>query len=64
MLPDLSPQVELLIQGLCLFAQLAFAAMILSKAGRSPYFAVLAIIPYVFIVAIWVFAFTRWPKRP
>lgn len=63
MMAGFSPQLELLVQGLCLFALLCFSTMILSKSGRSPYYAVLMIVPYVAIIALWVFAFTAWPKR-
>lgn len=63
MMADLSPQLELLAQGLGLFALLCFSAMILSKSGRSPYYAVLMIVPVVASISVWVFALTVWPKR-
>lgn len=37
--------------------------VILRKAGRSPWWAILAIIPWVNVVALWVFALTAWPKQ-
>lgn len=37
--------------------------IILRKAGRSPWWAILAIIPWVNVVALWVFALTAWPKQ-
>ena len=48
--------------GIGLFAMLSFSCIIASRAGRSPYFALLMLFPYVQVVAIWVFAFTAWPK--
>lgn len=37
------------------------SAKILSRAGRSRWWTVVALIPYVNIIGLWVFAFTRWP---
>ena len=51
-----------LAQGIFLFTILAFAAVILARAGRSPYFAFFIIIPYVQIAAVWAFAFCLWPR--
>ena len=36
-------------------------AKILARTGRSRWWAILALIPWVNIAALWVFAFTRWP---
>lgn len=52
-----------LTQGILAFVEIALAAVVLSRAGRSPYLAFLIILPYVQIVAIWMFAFTVWPKQ-
>lgn len=54
---------QYLLQGLIIFSAIAAAAVVLSRAGRSPYYALLIIIPYVQIIALWIFAFTLWPKR-
>lgn len=53
---------QYLVRGVLLFVLMACSAVALSRAGRSPYWAVLLIVPYVFIVAVWVFAFCRWPR--
>jgi uncharacterized membrane protein YhaH (DUF805 family) len=53
---------NLLFQGILMFFSLCFSAVILGRAGRSPYWAFLLIIPYVQIVALWMFAFCIWPK--
>lgn len=52
-----------LLQGILVFISIACAAVTLSRAGRSPYYALLIVIPYVQIAALWVFAFTPWIKR-
>lgn len=35
---------------------------IIQKAGFSPLWTLLALIPVVNLVALWVFAFARWPS--
>lgn len=40
-----------------------FFARVMPKAGFSPWWAVLALIPVGNIIALWVFAFIEWPKR-
>lgn len=54
----------LLFQGLMLFAQMTLACVVVTRAGRSPYWALLAIVPffYLLVIGVWVFAFCRWPK--
>ena len=37
-------------------------AFVLVRAGRSPLWSVLLLIPVVQLVALWVFAFVRWPS--
>lgn len=37
------------------------AAKILRRAGFSPWWAVLYLLPVVSWVALWIFAFARWP---
>jgi len=34
---------------------------ILGKAGYSPWFALVSFVPFVNIVALWIFAFIPWP---
>jgi hypothetical protein len=35
---------------------------ILSRMGFSPFWAILAFIPFVNLVALWVLAFADWPR--
>jgi predicted ABC-type exoprotein transport system permease subunit len=35
---------------------------IVRKAGFSPFWGILAFVPLVNIIALWVFAFIRWPR--
>lgn len=54
--------IQYVTRGLLIFSLMSCSAVILSRAGRSPYWAVFTIVPYVIIAAIWLFAFTKWPK--
>jgi hypothetical protein len=38
-------------------------ANILHRAGRSRWWTILAFLPLVNLIGLWVFAFTRWPNR-
>ncbi len=38
-------------------------ANILHRAGRSRWWTILAFVPLVNLIGLWVFAFTRWPDR-
>lgn len=38
-------------------------AMILKKAGRSPFWVLLGFLPGVNLVALYLFAFTTWPSQ-
>lgn len=59
--PDLPLWGQYLLQGILIFVMLASAAVVLSRAGRSPYLVFLLVVPYVQIIALWAFAFTLWP---
>ena len=37
---------------------------ILDRAGLSPLWSVLALIPVVNLIALWLFAYAEWPKLP
>jgi hypothetical protein len=37
-------------------------ANILHRAGRSRWWTILAFVPLVNLIGLWVFAFTRWPN--
>lgn len=59
---DLPEWARYLSCGLLLFALMSLSAVILSRAGKSPYWALFTVIPYMIIIAVWFFAFTKWPK--
>jgi hypothetical protein len=60
---DAVPQwAQYLAQGLLLFALMASSAVVLSRAGKNPYWALFTVIPYVVVAIVWVFAWSRWPK--
>lgn len=52
-----------LIEGILTFIGIASGAVVLTRAGRNPYWVFLALIPVVNIIAVWYFAFSIWPKR-
>ena len=39
-------------------------ARILHRAGRSRWWTILAFLPFVNLVGLWLFAFSRWPNAP
>lgn len=39
-----------------------FVAKILNKAGFSGWFSLLSLVPFLNIIALWVFAFVDWPN--
>ena len=38
------------------------AANILHRAGRSRWWTIIAFVPLLNLIGLWVFAFSRWPK--
>lgn len=60
MLPDWA---QLLVQGLGLGLLMVAGAVAASRAGRSPYWGLCIIIPYLSIAVIWAFAFCEWPTE-
>jgi hypothetical protein len=53
---------QYLAQGLLMFGLMSFSAVILSRAGRSPYWAIFTVMPYFIVAAVWVLALTSWPR--
>ena len=55
---------QYLLQGICLCAVLVFGAIVAGRTGRSPYWALLLIVPLPFlsVILVWAFAHTRWPR--
>jgi hypothetical protein len=39
-----------------------FFSRIVAKAGFSPWWALLVMVPLVNVIALWVFAFVPWPS--
>jgi len=54
---------QFLLQGILIFTLIAATAVALGKAGRNPYLAFQIAVPYVQIIALWVFAFAAWKKK-
>ncbi|WP_372398105.1 hypothetical protein ABMY26_15275 [Azospirillum sp. HJ39] len=57
----LEPWQYYLIVSLVLTYTMVAGGWVLAKAGRSPLWILLLLFPYVNILAIWVFAYMRWP---
>ncbi|MEQ9812675.1 MAG: hypothetical protein RLO50_07820 [Azospirillaceae bacterium] len=51
-----------LIVSAIIVAKIGAAGFVLVKAGRSPIWALILLLPFVEVVAVWVFAFSRWPR--
>ncbi|MDD9901414.1 MAG: hypothetical protein OXT65_10575 [Alphaproteobacteria bacterium] len=51
----------LLFAGLYVFAMMAMSCVIWSRAGKSPYYALFWLVPYVQLLMFWMLAFQRWP---
>ena len=56
------PVAQHLVAGVIIVAMMGCGAFVLVRAGRSPLWSVLLLIPVVQLVALWVFAFVRWPR--
>ena len=48
---------------ICLTYVLSMGGWALARAGLSPLWVLLLLIPWVNIVAIWAFAYARWPAE-
>jgi hypothetical protein len=59
-LPDWA---ELLVRGLYLGLLMCAAAVAASRAGRSPYWGLCAIVPFLIIAVTWALAFCEWPTE-
>ena len=58
-LPD---WVAMLIVSIWLSLVIIMSGFILARTGRTPVWALLLLFPPIQVVAIWVFAFIRWPR--
>ncbi len=52
-----------LFHGIFLFVSLASGAVVLTRAGVSPWFVFVWLVPYGQIIGLWLFAYAAWPKR-
>jgi hypothetical protein len=59
---ELPEWLSYLIKGLMLSLLLVFSAVIATRAGRNPYWALITLVPYVLPIALWVLAYTKWTK--
>ena len=50
------------LAGISIFMLMAATSVIAARAGRSPYWAILIVIPYAPVLLAWLFAFSRWPN--
>lgn len=56
---------QYLFQGIVIAIQLTAAAIVLGRTGRTPYWALLTLVPFFFVlvIGIWGLAYCRWPKH-
>lgn len=55
--------VQYLTRGLLITLLIVSSAVAVSRAGRTPYWALLMIVPYGAVIALWLFAFASWTKE-
>jgi len=53
-----------LVVAIILAVLLVPVARILRRAGFSPWWCILAVIPLLGLIGLWVFAFVPWPSIP
>jgi hypothetical protein len=56
------PVFQHVVAGIIIVAMMGCGAFVLVRAGRSPLWSVLLLIPVVQLIAVWIFAFVRWPR--
>jgi uncharacterized membrane protein YhaH (DUF805 family) len=56
-----SPSLVTVLAPLLLAVPLWMIGRVLKRAGYSPWWALLVLVPLVNLVALWVFAYVRWP---
>ena len=61
LLGSLEPWLSHLIIGIYIVLLMLFGGIVLVKARQSPLWVFLLLIPYVGLIAVYVFAFVRWP---
>lgn len=61
LLSGLEPWLANLIIGLYLVAVMLLGGIVLARARQSPLWVFLLLVPYVSLIAVYIFAFVRWP---
>lgn len=56
-----SPSLVTLLALVLLTVPIVMIGRVLRRAGHSPWWVLLVLVPVVNLVALWVFAYTRWP---
>lgn len=53
-----------LLLGITMALQLVFCSIVIGRTGRTPYWALLTLIPYFYapLVGLWMLAFCEWPR--
>lgn len=51
-----------LLLGCLMAARMGLAGWVLAKSGRSPLWVCLVLAPYLDVLAIWTYAYSRWPS--
>lgn len=54
----------MVLVGLMLAYKVAIGGWILARAGRSPLWVLALLVPFVELLAVWVFAYAPWPAEP
>lgn len=57
----LTPWIGLSLISVTLVYAIVLGGWVLAKAGRSPLWVLLLLVPYVNVLAVWAFAYARWP---
>lgn len=57
----LAPWVVNLIAALYITYKLVLGGWIVAKAGRSPLWGLMVLVPFAELIGIWLFAYARWP---
>jgi hypothetical protein len=61
LLPPLADWITLLVFGVATAYTIGLGGWVLARAGRSPLWVLLLLVPYANLLALWLFAYVRWP---
>jgi len=53
-----------LVLGIIVLGLVSAAGFVLARVGIKPLWAVLSVVPFLQVIAIWVFAYKSWPRKP